>query len=83
MATYRLRSDRVLLHLAVDKGIKPSGSGIAHAAGLPATTVNALRSGRPPQASTMASLVRLFGCSVDELFEIVDDDDDEPVRLGA
>lgn len=80
MATYKLRSDRVLLRRAVDKDIKPTGSGIGKAAGLPATTINQLRNGRPPSAGTMAALVQLFDCTVDDLFEIVDDED---VRLGA
>lgn len=81
MPTYRLRSDRVLLAQAVQRGIKPSGSGIGQAAGLPAGTINQLRAGRAPQARTMAALVSLFGCSVEDLFEIVADDDD--VRVGA
>lgn len=81
MATYHLRSDRVLLQRALDRGIKPSGSAIAAAAGLPATTINQLRSGRAPRASTMATLVRLFDCDVEDLFEIVDDVED--IRLGA
>jgi DNA-binding Xre family transcriptional regulator len=81
MATYHLRSDRVLLGRAVEKDIKPTGSGIGKAAGLPATTINQLRAGRPPSAGTMAALVRLFDCTVDDLFEIVDDDED--VRVGA
>lgn len=81
MATYHLRSDRVLLQKAIEKDIKPSGSGIGKAAGLPATTINQLRAGRPPQARTMAALVRLFDCKFEDLFEIVDDDED--VRVGA
>jgi len=82
MPTYRLRSDRVLLRRAVDRDIKPTGSGIGKAAGLPATTLNQLRSGRPPSAGTMAALVRLFDCKVEDLFELVEDDD-EDVRIGA
>jgi len=82
MPTYHLRSDRTLLGLAVDREIKPTGSGIGKAAGLPATTINQLRSGRPPSAGTMAALVQLFGCTVEELFELVEDDDDA-VRIGA
>jgi DNA-binding Xre family transcriptional regulator len=66
----------------VEKDIKPTGSGIGHAAGLPATTINQLRAGRAPRASTMAALVRLFDCDVEDLFEIVEDDD-EDVRVGA
>lgn len=81
MATFRLRSDRVLLQRALDKGIKPSGSAIAAAAGLPATTINQLRNGRAPSAPTMATLMRLFDCDILDLFEIVNDDED--VRLGA
>lgn len=81
MPTYRLRSDRVLLGRAIDRDIKPTGSGIGRASGLPATTINQLRAGRPPSASTMAALVLLFDCTVDDLFEIVSDDED--VRLGA
>ena len=80
MPTYRLRSDRVLLRRAIDKDIKPTGSGIGKASGLPATTINQLRAGRPPSAGTMATLVRLFECTVDDLFEIVEDED---VRIGA
>lgn len=82
MATYQLRSDQVLLQKALEKGIKPSGSAIAKAAGLPATTINQLRSGRSPQAKTMATLVQLFTCPLEDLFEIVEDDD-EDVRIGA
>jgi DNA-binding Xre family transcriptional regulator len=82
MATYKLRWDPVLLHRAVDKGIKTTGSGIAKAAGLPATTINQLRNGRPPSAATMAALVKLFDCQVEDLFELVDDDD-EDIRIGA
>jgi DNA-binding Xre family transcriptional regulator len=82
MPTYRLKSDRVLLVHAVEHGIKPSGSGIGQAAGLPAGTINQLRSGRAPQAKTMAALVSLFECTVEDLFDIVADDD-EDVRVGA
>jgi transcriptional regulator with XRE-family HTH domain len=81
MTTYRLRSDRVLLGRAIDRDIKPTGSGIGKAAGLPATTINQLRAGRPPSAGTMAALTRLFDCTVEELFERVEDDED--VRIGA
>jgi DNA-binding XRE family transcriptional regulator len=81
MATYRLRSDRVLLRRAIDRDIKPTGSGIGKASGLPATTINQLRAGRPPSAGTMAALVRLFGCTVEDLFELVEDDED--IRVGA
>jgi DNA-binding Xre family transcriptional regulator len=81
MATYKLRWDKDLLHRAIDRDIRASGSGIAAAAGLPATTINQLRNGRPPSAATMAALVRLFDCQVEDLFELVDDDED--VRLGA
>jgi Cro/C1-type helix-turn-helix DNA-binding protein len=79
MPTYRLRSDKDLLIRAINMGLKPSGTGIGEAAGLPAGTVNALRNGRPPAASSMAALVRLFNCSAEDLFEIVDDD----ARIGA
>jgi transcriptional regulator with XRE-family HTH domain len=79
MATYKLRWDKVLLHKAIDRDIKPTGSGIAAAAGLPATTINQLRNGRPPSAATMAALVQLFDCKVEDLFELVEDD----LPLGA
>jgi DNA-binding Xre family transcriptional regulator len=66
----------------VNHGIKPSGSGIGQAAGLPAGTINQLRGGRAPSSSTMAALVKLFDCTVEDLFEIVADDE-EVVRVGA
>jgi DNA-binding XRE family transcriptional regulator len=81
MPTYRLRWDNNLLHKAIDRDIKPTGSGLGKAAGLPATTINQLRSGRPPSAATMAALVQLFDCTVEDLFDLVDDDED--VRIGA
>ena len=81
MATYRLRWDNVLLHKMIDRDIKPTGSGLGKVAGLPATTINQLRAGRPPSAATMAALVRLFDCTVEDLFDFVEDDED--VRVGA
>jgi DNA-binding XRE family transcriptional regulator len=81
MATYRLRWDNVLLHKMIDMDIKPTGSGLGKVAGLPATTINQLRAGRPPSAATMATLVRLFDCKVEDLFDFIEDDED--VRVGA
>lgn len=71
MPSYRLRSEGDLLHRAIDRGIRPTGSAIAAAAGLSATTVNSLRGGRPPTAATMAALVVLFQCSPEDLFDVV------------
>lgn len=81
MVSYRLRDDRDLRRRALDKGIDPTGSAIAAAIGLPATTVNYVRNGRAPQSSTIATFVRFFGCDVEDLFEIVDDD--KTVGVGA
>jgi len=80
MATYRLRSDKILWRMAIEHDIKPTGSGVGQAAGLPATTINQLRAGRPPQARTIAALTQLFDCTFEDLFERVDDED---VRVGA
>jgi DNA-binding XRE family transcriptional regulator len=68
MPTYRLRWDNVLLHKMIDRDIKPTGSGLGKASGLPATTINQLRAGRPPSATTMAALVRVFDCKVEDIF---------------
>lgn len=72
MPTFRLRSDRELLRRAEELGLRPNGSAIAVAAGLPPQTVNSVRNGRTPRSSTIAALIVLFGCTVEDLFEIVD-----------
>jgi hypothetical protein len=71
MPRYRARVDRIR-HAAIDAGIRPTGHAIGIASGLPAGTVNAVLAGRPPRSETIATLVRLFGVPVDELFEIID-----------
>lgn len=73
MACYRLRSKWVLLELAARKGVSTTGSGIARASGVPIGTINYVMNGRIPGNSTMAALTRLFDCSVEDLFELVED----------
>ena len=78
MATYRARVIAIK-HAAVDKDLSPTGHGIAMAIGIPAGTVNAMFHGRPPRTPTIAAIVKFFGGTVEDYFELVDDDIDQPV----
>ena len=82
MRDYQLRSDQVLLRLAIDHEIKPTGSAIAEAAGLPTGTVNAVRKGRCVRVPTMLALSDLFGCTIDDLFHLVEFDE-QPESVPA
>ena len=73
MPTYRAR-DKAILRAAFDAGIKPTGNAIADACGLPATTINKMRGGRAPNATTMAALVKRLHQPHETLFELIDDD---------
>lgn len=78
MATYRARVKEIDI-AAIRKDIRPTGHAIGLAAGLPPGTVNAMRNGRPASASTMAAIVRLLGGTVEDYFDLVDDDEDAAV----
>lgn len=71
---YRLRSERDLLSRAESRGIRRSNLAIAEAAGVSHTTVNAMRNGRPVLPNTLLALSRLFECSPEDLFEVIEDE---------
>jgi transcriptional regulator with XRE-family HTH domain len=75
--SYRLRSHgNDLLRVAATRGINPTGRSIALAAGLDPGALNKVLAGRQtPAASTIAALTRTLGVTVEDLFEVVDDDD--------
>ena len=79
MPTYRARVKEIDI-AAIRKGIRPTGHAIGLAAGIPPGTVNMMRNGRPPRTQTIAAIVKLLGGSVEDYFELVDD---EPVPALA
>lgn len=78
---YRLRAAE-LLRLAAERGIPASGSAIAEAVGLTPPTVNRMLSGRPAHADSIALLTTELGCTVEQLFVIVESAVDRDARVA-
>jgi Cro/C1-type HTH DNA-binding domain len=72
MGGYRAKQN-VVLHRAIDMGVKPNAREIATLTGLARNTVVSVLAGEPVSTSTMATLVKSLGLTLDELFEPVPD----------
>jgi plasmid maintenance system antidote protein VapI len=70
-----------LLRCAIDRGIPATGTAIARSVGLSPPTVNRMLAGRPAHSASIALLTSEFGCTVEQLFRIVESDSDRDERV--
>jgi hypothetical protein len=71
-----------ILHKAIDRGVKPNPTPLAHACGVSPQTMIRVLQGRPCSTSTMAAIERGLDARPGELFEPMPEDPKGSLRVA-